>query len=91
VIGSYIHAKLLDYPPFAGRPLPDNRPRQYRRKITREELVAQEQGTTPADAVGTGSAAGTAVVIATNAAPNGAAGTSSVPAAPPAISTEAQG
>jgi len=27
VIGSYIHAKLLDYPPFAGRPLPTRQPR----------------------------------------------------------------
>ena len=38
VLGSYVHAKLLDYPPFVGRPLPDPRPRTYRRKVTGREL-----------------------------------------------------
>jgi len=35
VIGSYIHAKLLDYPPFEGQPLPkrSRRPFTYRRTI----------------------------------------------------------
>jgi predicted PurR-regulated permease PerM len=38
VIGSYIHAKLLDYPPFAGRPLPTKRPREHRRTVSGKEL-----------------------------------------------------
>ncbi len=36
VIGSYVHAKLLDYPPFENHPLPPSRPRRpliYRRTI----------------------------------------------------------
>ena len=41
VVGSYVHAKLLDYPPFLGRPLPNNRPRTYRRKVTGRELEAR--------------------------------------------------
>lgn len=43
VIGSYIHAKLLDYPPFMGRTLPANVPRTYRRKVTGRELNAQQR------------------------------------------------
>ncbi len=42
VIGSYIHAKLLDYPPFAGRPLPTKQPRSYRRKVSGKELAGQQ-------------------------------------------------
>jgi predicted PurR-regulated permease PerM len=80
VIGSYIHAKLLDYPPFAGRPLPDNRPRQYRRRVTRKDLAAQEQGT-----------AVTAVAPSTSAASNSSVTPASTPPAPPTVSTEAQG
>lgn len=41
VVGSYVHAKLLDYPPFLGRPLPNNRPSTYRRKVTGRELEAR--------------------------------------------------
>jgi hypothetical protein len=85
VIGSYIHAKLLDYPPFGGRPLPDNRPRQYRRKVTRKDLVAQEQGTA------TAVTAVTAVTPSTSAASNSPAAPASTPPAPPTVSTEAQG
>jgi len=48
VIGSYIHAKLLDYPPFAGRPLPTRQPRSYRRKVSGKELAGQgAQAATP--------------------------------------------
>lgn len=42
VVGSYVHAKLLDYPPFQGYPLPDKRPRAYRRTLTAQELAALE-------------------------------------------------
>ena len=38
VMGSYVHAKLLDYPPFEGRPLGKGPPRTYRRKVSRREL-----------------------------------------------------
>lgn len=38
VLGSYVHAKLLDYPPFEGRPLGKSPPRTYRRKVSRREL-----------------------------------------------------
>jgi hypothetical protein len=38
VVGSYVHAKLLDYPPFEGRPLSKGPPRTYRRKVSRREL-----------------------------------------------------
>ncbi len=38
VIGSYVHAKLLDYPPFGGRLLTDPPPRSYRRKVSGREL-----------------------------------------------------
>jgi predicted PurR-regulated permease PerM len=34
VVGSYIHAKLLDYPPFQGRPAPASR--TYRRTVSGE-------------------------------------------------------
>jgi len=43
VIGSYVHAKLLDYPPFLDKPLPAPPPRTYRRKVTGRELTAQRQ------------------------------------------------
>lgn len=44
VLGSYIHAKLLDYPPFQGQPLPESRRRRrYRRVVSGEELAAAEQ------------------------------------------------
>ena len=36
VIGTYVHAKLLDYPPFLDQPLPQKRPRRtfvYRRTV----------------------------------------------------------
>jgi predicted PurR-regulated permease PerM len=48
VIGSYIHAKLLDYPPFAGRPLPVRQPRAYRRKVSGKQLAEQGAPPTPA-------------------------------------------
>jgi predicted PurR-regulated permease PerM len=38
VIGSYVHAKLLDYPPFGGRLLEEPKPQEYRRKFTRRDL-----------------------------------------------------
>lgn len=40
VIGGYIHAKLLDYPPFQGGGFPAAKPRQrsYRRTVKGEEL-----------------------------------------------------
>jgi predicted PurR-regulated permease PerM len=44
VLGSYIHAKLLDYPPFLGRELPPMRRRQlfsYHRTVRGDELVGQ--------------------------------------------------
>jgi predicted PurR-regulated permease PerM len=43
VIGSYTHAKLLDYPPFVGRALPAPKLRTYRRKVTGRELNAQQR------------------------------------------------
>ena len=48
VIGSYLHAKLLDYPPFAGRPLPSNQPRSYRRKVSGKDLAGQAAQGAPA-------------------------------------------
>jgi hypothetical protein len=45
VLGSYVHAKLLDYPPFEGRPLSKGPPRTYRRKVSRRELDARRQQT----------------------------------------------
>ncbi|MFO7632993.1 MAG: AI-2E family transporter, partial [Caldilinea sp.] len=41
VIGSYVHAKLLDYPPFGGRLLSVKPPRTYRRKVSGRELDAR--------------------------------------------------
>ncbi len=38
VIGSYVHAKLLDYPPFRDRTGSDRPPRTYRRKVSGREL-----------------------------------------------------
>ena len=48
VLGSYIHAKLLDYPPFLGQELPPLRPRRsyvYRRTVRGEELTAERAAT----------------------------------------------
>ena len=53
VLGSYVHAKLLDYPPFVARPLPAQRPGTYRRKVTGRELAArrsQDDSQSPAAA-----------------------------------------
>ena len=36
VVGSYIHAKLLDYPPFQGQPLPARPQVTYRRTVSGE-------------------------------------------------------
>jgi predicted PurR-regulated permease PerM len=49
VIGSYVHAKLLDYPPFGGRLLTDPPPRSYRRKVSGRELEAQRSQAKSAD------------------------------------------
>ena len=41
MIGGYLHAKLLDYPPFAGKPPPKQRkarPRTYRKQVTGDSL-----------------------------------------------------
>jgi predicted PurR-regulated permease PerM len=40
VLGAYVHAKLLDYPPFQGHPLPPDRRRAtvYRRTVRGDEL-----------------------------------------------------
>lgn len=50
VVGGYLHAKLLDYPPFAGKPPPkrrSTRPRTYRKQVTGEELqLAEPPGST---------------------------------------------
>ena len=81
VIGSYVHAKLLDYQPFVGSPLPNTRPKAYRRKVTGKELVAQQQGT-PAAATTSTSAP---------AVPNLPSVSSSSQAGATAISQEAQG
>lgn len=43
VLGAYLHAKLLDYPPFINQPLPKpkrRRPFTYRRTVTGDELAA---------------------------------------------------
>ncbi len=52
VVGGYIHAKLLDYPPFEGRiNVPPPRPRTYRRTLKGEEIrqmFAQKTATTGA-------------------------------------------
>ena len=45
VMGGYIHAKLLDYPPFEGKPPPKGRPtrrRPYRKQVTGEQLQLGE-------------------------------------------------
>jgi predicted PurR-regulated permease PerM len=44
VLGGYIHAKLLDYPPFQDQqiPLDRNQRRRYRRTVTRTEIVRAE-------------------------------------------------
>lgn len=79
VIGSYIHAKLLDYPPFAGRPLPSSQPRSYRRKVSGKQLAGQ-----PAPAAAAG---------AQQAAPPAQPAAQPPPAQPPtpAVSSETQG
>jgi hypothetical protein len=41
VIGSYVHAKLLDYPPFGGKLLDEPKPRTYHRTVTRRDLEKQ--------------------------------------------------
>lgn len=41
VIGSYVHAKLLDYPPFGGRTLGTGPPRTYRRTLSRRDNEAR--------------------------------------------------
>ena len=38
VIGGYVHAKLLDYPPFRDRAGSGGVPRTYRRKVSGREL-----------------------------------------------------
>lgn len=46
IIGSYVHAKLLDYPPFEGRKLPSNQPRRrltYRRIVKGKDLAKQRR------------------------------------------------
>ncbi len=41
VLGSYVHAKLLDYPPFVGRAAVPKPPRSYRRTLSKRELEAR--------------------------------------------------
>jgi hypothetical protein len=41
VLGSYVHAKLLDYPPFFGRTGVPKPPRSYRRTLSKRELEAR--------------------------------------------------
>ena len=49
VVGSYLHAKLLDYPPFQGRPAPA--PRTYRRTVSGESRrLNQRAGQSEPDA-----------------------------------------
>jgi hypothetical protein len=49
VVGSYLHAKLLDYPPFQGRPAPA--PRTYRRTVSGESRrLNQRTGQSEPDA-----------------------------------------
>ncbi len=84
VIGSYIHAKLLDYPPFAGRPLPSQQPRSYRRKVTGKKLVAQQEA---AAGVQLSASAETQATAADGAQPPASAGQQPLP---PTISTEPQ-
>jgi hypothetical protein len=43
IVAGYVHAKLLDYPPFHGEPLtlaPARRPHVYRRTVTGDQLGA---------------------------------------------------
>jgi predicted PurR-regulated permease PerM len=50
VLGSYIHAKLLDYPPFLGHRLPPARPRRpfiYRRTVKGDDLSPQASSLRP--------------------------------------------
>jgi predicted PurR-regulated permease PerM len=84
VIGSYIHSKLLDYPPFGGRPLPSKQPRAYRRKVTGKELVAQQQGPVAQANVSASNTPATP-------APTPTSTSSGAQSAPPTVSTEAQG
>jgi predicted PurR-regulated permease PerM len=50
VIGGYIHAKLLDYPPFVGHPLPTSQPRSYRRRVSGKQLASQPAPAAQTDA-----------------------------------------
>ena len=43
VVGSYVHSKLLDYPPFLGKPQPAQPPQTYRRTVTGRDLALQRQ------------------------------------------------
>ena len=59
VIGGYLHAKLLDYAPFTGKPPPKRRkarPRTYRKQVTGEELQLAEPPVAAADTAGTAGA-----------------------------------
>ena len=82
VVGSYVHAKLLDYPPFLGRPLPDNRPRTYRRKVTGRELEARrshsEGDDQPATDAGAADSVPPPAADGDQASPRGAAGVAPV-------------
>lgn len=49
VIGSYVHAKLLDYPPFGGQLLTSPPPRSYHRRVSGRELQARRQQTKAPD------------------------------------------
>lgn len=61
VIGSYIHSKLLDYPPFGGQPLEPPKPRSYRRKVSGSALNAEKAApSTPAQAAAPTAASTTA-------------------------------
>jgi predicted PurR-regulated permease PerM len=51
VVGSYVHAKLLDYPPFQGKPLPAQRPRTYRRRVTGRQLESSRATSAQPDAL----------------------------------------
>ncbi len=65
VIGGYIHAKLLDYPPFDGRiGVAPPRPRTYRRTLRGEDIrrmvLRKSTSSLPADSALTGDANATA-------------------------------
>ncbi len=48
VVGSYLHAKLLDYPPFLGKPTgTKRRAKDYRFSATGEQLAAEAQKPAP--------------------------------------------